>query len=85
MIEINLFDELFLSTSIQGWIGPIALVVASLLLTKKDKSLGIFFILLNSLVLYYYSTLISSNGWYLWNMIIMLLGVITCMLRMASN
>jgi len=85
MIEINYIEELFLSTDLQGWFGPIILVVAGILLTKKDKSLGIFFILLDSLVIYYYATLLDATPWYFWNMIIMLLGVITCMLRMATR
>ena len=85
MMEINYFEELFLSTEIQGWFGPIILVVCGVLLSKKDRSLGIFFLLLDALVIWYYSSLVEATPWYLWNMIIMLLGIILCMGRMASN
>lgn len=85
MQEINWFSELFYSTEIWGWFGPVGLVVIGLLIPKKDKSLGIIFILLESLVIAHYTTLLDATPWYIWNIFILLLGVITCILRMASR
>lgn len=85
MLEINYFEEIFLSTDIQGWIGPIGIVILAIMLSKKDRGIGIFFILLESLGIWYYATLLGTTPWYFWNMIILLLGVITCMLRMSTR
>lgn len=85
MIEINYFQELFLSTDIWGWFGPCGLVILGLLFSKKDTTIAIVFILLDSLLIAYYASLLSTTGWYIWNMLILLVGVITCMFRFASR
>lgn len=85
MQDVNYFDELFLSTDIQGWIGPIVLIVIvfMILSNKKYRPLGIFFIILESLIIAYYFTLVEETPWYWWNIFIMILGVITCMGQMT--
>ena len=54
----NIFYQLFLSTELYGYFGPLALVVAGFIITKKEKGLGIFFIIVDSLVTAQYLSLI---------------------------
>jgi len=77
-MEINLFDELFLSTEMWGYFGPLALVVIGYLLTKKNKELGIIFIIVDSLLMAQYFALVEATPNYWWQVIILLLGVIQC-------
>lgn len=74
----DLFFELFLSTEISGYFGPLAFVVVGFLITKKEKGLGILMIILYSLVIAQYLALISATPSYWWQVIILLLGVIQC-------
>ena len=85
MQDINWFDELFLSTEMWGYFGPLGLVVIGFLLTKKEKGLGIFFIIVDSLVIAHYFTLLEATPDYWWHIIILLLGVIVCMMQSVSR
>ena len=76
MIEINILEELFLSTEIWSYFGPLALIAIGLMAIKKERILFIFFILVHSLLAYHYFTLISSNGWYIWHSFLMIFGII---------
>lgn len=84
MQSINWFDELFLSTDLWGWFGPLILIAISFILleNKKYKPLGIFFFLVEALVTYNYLTLVSATPWYWWNIILMVLGMLTCIVQM---
>ena len=85
MQDINWFDELFLSTEMWGYFGPLALVVIGWLLTKKEKPLGIFMIIVDSLVIAQYLALVAVTPDYWWHIIILLLGVIQCVFRTVSR
>ena len=81
----GLFYELFLSLEMWGYFGPLALVVAGFVITKKEKGLGIFFIIVDSLVIAHYLTLVSATPEYWWNAIILIFGVITCTIQLISK
>ena len=84
MQEINIFEELFLSLEMWGYFGPLALVVLGFLITKREKSLGIFFIIVDSLIIWQYLNM-ADYELYMWHAIILLLGVIQCTFRLASR
>jgi len=81
----DLFYELFLTLGISGWFGPLALVIIGYLITKKERNLGIFIIIVNSLIIYHYFTLIDATPQYWWHVIILLLGVIQCTIQLMSK
>lgn len=85
MQEINILEELFLSTDMWGWFGPIIIIVVSfmILANKKYKPLGVFFIIIESLLTYTYYDLALTTPWYYWNAFIMVIGVILCMFQIA--
>lgn len=80
--SINWLDELFLSTEIWGWFGPLALIVIAYIVTTKYKGLGIFFIIVESLITYNYLTLVSVESWYWWNIYLMVFGILMTMVAM---
>ena len=71
----GIFYELFLSTSLWSYFGPLGLVIGGYLLTQKEKALGIFMIIVDSLVIWHYITLVSATPDYWWHIIILVLGV----------
>ena len=81
----SLFYQLFYSVNMWGYIGPVSLVVLGFIITKKEKGLGIFFIIVDSLVIATYLSLIDATLEYWWNVIILLLGVLTIMGQMFSD
>ena len=81
----SMFYQLFFSTNMWGYLGPIALVVIGYLLTKKERNLGIFFIIVNSLVIAQYLALIEATPDYWWHVIILLLGVLLTLGQMISD
>lgn len=74
MMEINIFQELFLSTEMWGYFGPVALIACGLVLTKKDKSLGVIMFLVDCLCAYEYSTLLEATPAYIWHFLILIFG-----------
>jgi len=83
----NMFYQLFLSTEIWGWFGPLIIIgVSSIILTnKKLKPLGILFVILEFLIISQYFELVEETPWYWWNIIIMVLGMIICIGQMWSK
>ena len=81
----ELFYELFLSVGISGYFGPLALVVIGWFIIKKEKPLGIFFIIVDSLVIATYLSLVDATPDYWWHIIILLLGVIICSIQSLSR
>jgi len=65
--------ELFLSTSMWGYFGPVAVVAASLFLTKKDKGIGVLMFIIICLCVYQYSLLLLITPAYIWHFLILLL------------
>jgi hypothetical protein len=85
MQEINWFNELFLSEEMWGYFGPLALIVIGYLVTKKDKNLGIFFIIVDSLLIAQYITLVSVTPNYWWQIFMLILGVIQCTIQLMNR
>ena len=81
----GIFYELFLSTSMWGYFGPLALVVAGFIITKKEKSLGIFMIIVDSLVIAQYLALLNATPDYWWQVFILIFGVIQCMIVLIDR
>ena len=85
MQDINWFDELFLSTELWGYFGPVAIVIIGYLLVQKDKPLGIFMIIVDSLVISHYLGLVEATPDYWWHIFILILGVIQCAFQMMNR
>ena len=85
MQGINMFNELFLSTELWGYFGPLGLVIFGYLFTQKDKALGIFMIIVDSLVISHYLALVDATPDYWWHIFILLLGVIQCTFQMMKR
>ena len=83
--ELSIIEELFLSTNMIGYFGPLALVVIGYLITKKNKELGIFMIIVDSLIIWQYFALIEATPDYWWHVIILLLGVVLCAIQMMDR
>ena len=81
----SLFYQLFFSLNMWGYFGPIALVIGGFLITQKEKPLGIFFIIVDSLVIATYLSLIEITPDYWWNVIILLLGVMITVGQVFSD
>ena len=77
--------DFFLNTDMLGYLGPLALVVGGILITKKEKSLGIFFIIVHSLVIFQYLALLEATPDYWWQVIILLLGVVQCTIQLIDR
>ena len=85
MQDINWFNELFLSTELWGYFGALALVIIGYTFTKKEKNLGIFFIIVDSLVIWEYLELVEATPDYWWQIIILILGVIYCTTQLMNR
>ena len=85
MQDINWFSEIFLSTEMWGYFGPLALVVIGYVIAKKEKPLGIFMIIVEALVLWHYLSLVSATPEYWWHIIILILGGIICAFQSLSR
>ena len=79
MQEINIFNELFLSLEMWGYLGPFALVFIGYVLTKKEKFLGVLWFVVECLFVARYLALIDATPDYWWHIFILLLGgLFTC-------
>ena len=83
--ETGIFYELFLSTSMWGYFGPLALIVAGVFITQKQRGLGIFFIIVDSLIIWQYLQLVGTTPDYWWHTFIMVFGVISSSAQMMSR
>lgn len=81
----DLLNELFLSIEIWGYFGPILLAIGGLVLTKKDKMLGLIAIIAQSLFIVTYLDMVTATPAYWWHSIILILGVIACAFQMLSK
>lgn len=70
------FLDLFLSTEMIGYIGPLALVVTGWWLVKKDKGLGIIAFIVESLFLAQYLALVEATPDYWWQIFILFFGML---------
>jgi len=79
MQDSNLFNEIFLSLEMWGYLGPMALVVAGYFLAKKEAILGIFMFIVDCLFVYKYLDMVALQPEHWWHVIILLLGgLFTC-------
>lgn len=79
MQDINWFNELFLSSEMWGYLGPIGLVIIGYYLAAKDKFLGILWFVVECLFVAHYFELVEANAGYWWHIFIILLGgLFTC-------
>ena len=86
MLEINIFEELFLSQEIWSYLGPFALLVIGYVLAKKDKALGVLWFLLECIFAYYYMELISSDPFYIWHAFFLVVGgILTCVFPLIDR
>ena len=81
----GIFYDLFLSTGMWGYFGPLALVVIGFVVTKNERGLGIFFVIVDSLIIAQYLALVGTTPDYWWHIFILIFGVITCAFQMWSK
>ena len=82
----DLLFELFLSTGIIGYIGPLAIVVLGYVLAKKDRSLGVIAFVVQCLFAAQYFALLEATPAYWWHVIIILLGgILTCVVPLMDR
>lgn len=84
-MEINLFSELFLSTDMWGYFGPVGLIAFGLILTKKDRGLGVLMFLVECLCAYQYSLLLEATPDYIWHFLILVFGGILTLIPALMN
>lgn len=70
----DLFYELFLSTGILGYLGPLALVIIGYVVMKRDKILGVLWFVVECLFIARYFALVEETPDYWWQIFILLLG-----------
>ena len=70
----DLFTELFLSTGISGYLGPLALVMIGYVMANKDRVLGLLWFVVEWLFLAQYFELVEATPDYWWQIFIILFG-----------
>ena len=70
----DLLFELFLSTGMTGYLGPLAIVIIGYFVTQKDKALGVLWFVVECLFMAQYFALLEATPDYWWQIIILLLG-----------
>lgn len=80
MQDVNVFEQIFYSTEVWGYIGPVALVVFGYIVSKKDKALGgLYFATVCMLVSLAYFNKFMTTPAYIWHALIVLFGgLFTC-------
>lgn len=85
-MEINIFNEVFLSLEMWGYLGPMALVVAGYILAKKDRGLGLIAFIVQCLFAAQYFALLEATPEYWWHIIIILVGgMLTCVVPLMDR
>jgi len=75
----NIFYELFLSSRMWGYIGPMALVIIGYIISKKEAILGALWFIVECLFIAHYLEIVEASPNYWWHIIILLLGgLFTC-------
>ncbi len=70
------FIDLFTSTDMIGYIGPMALVVLGYYMVKKDKGLGMIAFIVQSLFIAQYLELVGATPAYWWHIFILIFGML---------
>jgi hypothetical protein len=82
----DFFSEIFLSTEISGYFGPLALVVIGYYLATKDKGLGVLWFVVECLVLAQYFALVEATPDYWWQIFILLMGsILACVVPLMDR
>jgi len=76
----DFFYELFLSTEISGYLGPLAIVVIGYMVAKKERGLGVLWFIVECLFMAHYFTLLEATPDYWWHIIILLLGCVVVLI-----
>lgn len=85
-VTLTDFIDLFLSTEMIGYIGPLALVVVGYLFAKKDKGLGVIAFMVQCLCAAQYLALVEATPDYWWHIIIILLGgMFSCVIPLMDR
>jgi len=80
------FSDLFLSTDMIGYIGPLAIVVVGYVLAKKDRGLGVIAFIVQCLCAAQYFELLEATPDYWWHIIIILLGgMFSCVIPLMDK
>lgn len=74
MMDVNIFNELFLSTEMWGYLGPMLMVIVGYYLAKREAWLGVFWFIVECLFVSVYLDLVDVTPQYWWNVMILLLG-----------
>lgn len=81
--DVNLLEELFLSTEMWGYFGPIGLVIVGYYLAKKDTFLTVLWFVVECLCASMYLDLVSVTPSYWWSVFILIIGgLFTCIFPM---
>ena len=73
------FNEVFLSTGIAGYFGPLGVIIIGYYLAKKEQTLGVLWFVVECLIIYNYLVLIETTPEYWWQVLIILVGgVLPC-------
>ena len=85
-MQIELSD-IFLSTEVWGLIGPFAIVAVGFVITanRKYRGLGIFWVIVEMVMIAQYFNLVSAIPFYWWNIILLILGVLATGAQMAGR
>ena len=76
----SLFYQLFLSNNMWGYLGPIAVVIGGYFAMKKDTSLGVIWFVVECVIMAQYFALVEATPNYWWQIIILLLGGVLCLI-----
>ena len=80
------FSDLFLSTDMIGYIGPLAIVVTGYILAKKDRGLGLIAFMVQCLFAAQYFALLEATPDYWWHVIIIILGgIFSCVVPLMDK
>jgi len=73
------FYDLFLSSEISGYFGPLAIVIIGYFVMRKERALGILWFIVECLFMAHYFALVDATPAYWWNIFILLFGgLFTC-------
>jgi hypothetical protein len=74
MQDVNIIEELFLSTEIYSVLGPFILVVIGYMFAKKDHFLGALFVIVEYIFAAYYLTLVDVTPFFWWHVYLLFFG-----------
>ena len=78
----ELFDILFLNTSIYGYIGIASLVTLAIIITKKEKDAGYFWLIVLGIMAVEYFNQLTATGYFALHIVFCVFGVLMCVMEM---